>query len=94
MQNLFKKEHRFNSFRRTKFKQRLCQFIIDLVKLPNLTSNNMAWKSVMGFGIGETDLLFSYKSKNETIFILIENKLNADFQYNQHNECNKSKKIY
>ena len=62
-----------------------CQFIIDLVKLPNLTSNNMAWKSVMGFGIGETDLLFSYKSKNETIFILIENKLDADFQYNQHN---------
>ena len=44
-----------------------CQFIIDLVKLPNITSNNIAWKSVMGFGIGETDLLFSYKSKNAVI---------------------------
>tara|TARA_Y100000589_G_C27105787_1_gene610001 strand:- start:276 stop:1181 length:906 start_codon:yes stop_codon:yes gene_type:complete len=60
-----------------------CQFIIDSVKLPKITSNNIAWKSVMGFGIGETDLLFSYKSKNEIIFILIENKLDADFQNNQ-----------
>ena len=60
-----------------------CKFMIDLIKLPKISSNNLAWKSVVGFGIGETDLLFSYKSKNEIIFILIENKLDADFQNNQ-----------
>ena len=43
-----------------------CQFIIDLVKLTNITSNNIAWKSVMGFGIGETDLLEKVKKTRKS----------------------------
>ena len=47
----------------------------------------------MAFGIGETDLLFSYKSKNEIIFVLIENKIDADFQDNQFKRYIQEQKI-
>ena len=62
-----------------------CDFIIKENNLPKLYSDNIAWKSISDFGLGETDILFSYKNDEKTIFILIENKLDAEFQTNQFN---------
>ncbi|HTO35393.1 MAG TPA: PD-(D/E)XK nuclease family protein, partial [Flavobacterium sp.] len=53
--------------------------------LPDLTSVNGAWRSISAFGLGETDILFSYNSNDEKIFVLIENKLDASFQNEQFN---------
>lgn len=60
-----------------------CEFFLKNLELPELNKNNIAWKSVSDFGIGETDILFSYKNEQAKIFVLIENKLDADFQTNQ-----------
>ena len=51
--------------------------------LPDFTKNNGAWRSITDSGLGETDLLFSYNSLDAVIFVLIENKLDADFQERQ-----------
>ncbi len=80
-----------------------CEWFVRELNLPNLTSVNGAWKSISDFGLGETDILFSYNSDNQKIFVLIENKLDATFQEEQYNrylkraneyltrkECNKS----
>jgi len=50
-----------------------------------LTSVNGAWSSISAFGLGETDILFSYNSNDKKIFVLIENKLDASFQDEQFN---------
>jgi len=60
-----------------------CEFFLKNIGLPELNKNNIAWKSVSDFGIGETDILFSYEKEQSKIFVLIENKLDADFQKDQ-----------
>jgi hypothetical protein len=80
-----------------------CEWFIDELKLPKLFSLNGAWRSISGFGLGETDILFSYNSIEGKIFVLIENKLDASFQdaqferytkraneYLNQKECDKS----
>ena len=62
-----------------------CEWFINELKLPNLTSVNGAWRSISAFGLGETDILFSYNSNSSKIFILIENKLDAVLQCDQFN---------
>lgn len=62
-----------------------CEWFVKELNLPKLLSVNGAWRSISSFGLGETDILFSYNSKNEKIFILIENKLDASFQNEQFN---------
>lgn len=61
-----------------------CEWFIKELSLPPLTSINGAWKSISDFGLGETDILFSYFSYEKKIFVLIENKLDANFQYEQY----------
>jgi len=52
---------------------------------PKLAQNNGAWRSISDYGLGETDILFSYYSESDKkIFILIENKLDAEFQNQQY----------
>lgn len=62
-----------------------CEWFIRELDLPNLTSVNGAWRSISAFGLGETDILFSYNSSDKKIFVLIENKLDATFQNEQFN---------
>ena len=63
--------------------QEFLKWIINTLGLPKFSDTNIAFRSVSDFGLGETDLLVSYKSKNKKIFILLENKLDADFQPEQ-----------
>lgn len=60
------------------------EWFLSNLELPKATSINGTWRSISDFGLGETDLLFSYNSNNDTIFVLIENKLDADFQKQQY----------
>lgn len=62
-----------------------CEWFIKELNLPKLTSVNGAWRSISAFGLGETDILFSYNSAEKKIFILIENKLDTSFQNEQFN---------
>lgn len=80
-----------------------CYWFTNELNLPEFVSSNGAWRSISDFGLGETDILFSYNSSDAKIFVLIENKLDASFQdtqferyskrakeYTSKNECNKS----
>lgn len=60
-----------------------CEWLIAQLNLPILSSVRGAWKSISAFGLGETDILFSYQSNEKTIVVLIENKLDASFQNEQ-----------
>lgn len=60
-----------------------CQWLVRELRLPELTKLNGAWRSITDFGLGETDILFSYNSNERRIFVLIENKLDTYFQDNQ-----------
>lgn len=62
-----------------------CDWFIRELDLPDLTSINGAWRSISAFGLGETDILFSYNSNDKKIFVLIENKLDTSFQNEQFN---------
>lgn len=62
-----------------------CEWFIKELDLPDLTSVNGAWRSISAFGLGETDILFSYNSNDKKIFVLIENKLDTSFQNEQFN---------
>jgi hypothetical protein len=62
-----------------------CEWFIRELGLPTLTSVNGAWKSISAFGLGETDILFSYNSNEKKIYLLVENKLDASFQDEQFN---------
>lgn len=44
---------------------------------------NGVWRSISDFSLGETDILFSYTSNGQKIYLLIENKLDSEFQQNQ-----------
>jgi hypothetical protein len=60
------------------------EWLIKTLDFPKLTNNIGAWKSISDFGFGETDILFSYTSNNKNIYVLIENKLDAEFQQKQN----------
>lgn len=62
-----------------------CEWFVKELNLPILTSVNGAWRSISDFGLGETDILFSYNSNNSKIYVLIENKLDTSFQNEQFN---------
>lgn len=62
-----------------------CRWFVERLELPPLTETDGAWRSISDFGVGETDVFFSYFSGNRKIFVLIENKLDADFQEEQFN---------
>jgi hypothetical protein len=61
-----------------------CDWFISELGLPKLSSRVGAWRSITDFGLGETDILFSYTSENLKINVLIENKLDASFQDEQY----------
>lgn len=80
-----------------------CYWFTNELNLPEFVSSNGAWRSISDFGLGETDILFSYNSRDAKIFVLIENKLDSSFQdtqferylkraeeYISKNECDKS----
>ncbi len=71
-----------------------CEWFIRELNLPDLTSVNGVWKSISAFGLGETDILFSYNSRGRKIYILIENKLDASFQDEQYNRYIKRAEEY
>jgi hypothetical protein len=71
-----------------------CDWFIRELDLPKLTSVNGAWRSLSAFGLGETDILFSYNSNEKKIFVLIENKLDASFQNEQFNRYVKRAEEY
>lgn len=60
-----------------------CEWFIKELNLPKLDNINGAWRSISDFGLGETDILFSYQSEQKKILVLIENKLDASFQNEQ-----------
>lgn len=61
-----------------------CEWLIKELDFPKLNENKGVWRSVTDYGLGETDILFSYTSENKEIYILIENKLDASFQDKQY----------
>jgi hypothetical protein len=61
-----------------------CQWFVNELNFPNFTKSIGAWRSVTSFGLGETDILFAYFSEEKRVVILIENKLDSDFQELQH----------
>ncbi len=57
-----------------------CEWFVQELNLPldlQLDSVNGARIGVRDFGLGETDILFSYNSKKGKVFLLIENKIDA-----------------
>lgn len=60
-----------------------CHWLIDEVGSPELKERIGAWRSISDHGLGETDLLFAYKSNESAIYMMIENKLDASFQSGQ-----------
>lgn len=69
-------------------------WFVSQLELPELTKNLGAWRSITGFGQGETDLLLSYQSTDKIIFVLIENKLDANFQDKQFERYQKRGEQY
>lgn len=61
-----------------------CEWFINELDLPKISEKLGVWRSITGYGLGETDILFSYKSESKTIYIMIENKLDASFQNKQY----------
>jgi len=61
-----------------------CEWLINELDFPKITENKGAWRSISDYGLGETDILFSYLSKNKKVYILIENKLDVFFQDKQY----------
>lgn len=60
-------------------------WMINKLQLPRLSTFKGAWRSISDYGLGETDILISYQSEKDGIYILLENKLDASFQAEQHN---------
>lgn len=61
-----------------------CEWFVEELSIPKLTLSNGSWRSISDFGLGETDILYSYNSGSKRIFVLIENKLGASFQNEQY----------
>jgi len=60
-----------------------CSWLVKELNFPKYSSSINVLRSISDFGLGETDILFSYNSENQKIFVLIENKLDASFQHEQ-----------
>ncbi len=60
-----------------------CEWFISELQLPKIVYNLGAWRSITDYGLGETDVLFSYQSEKDRVYVMIENKLDASFQDNQ-----------
>ena len=71
-----------------------CEWFVNELNLPKFLSVNGAWRSISDFGLGETDILFSYNSEDSKIFVLIENKLDASFQEAQYERYTKRANEY
>ena len=63
---------------------RFVHWLVYKIGLPAVDTVSGAWRSITDYGLGETDILLSYYSKGNTVFILLENKLDASFQEEQH----------
>lgn len=61
-----------------------CSWFASELNLPQFSEIRGAWRSFSNFGLGETDILFSYISDAKQIFVLVENKLDAIFQPDQY----------
>ncbi len=57
-----------------------CRWFINELSLPALSHSIGAWRSISDFGLGETDIVFSYQSGDCKIMVLLENKLDTSFQ--------------
>lgn len=64
------------------------------LQLPRLCIFKGAWRSISDYGLGETDILISYQSEDDSVYILIENKLDASFQEEQHNRYRQRSERY
>ncbi|ETN94019.1 PD-(D/E)XK nuclease family protein [Zhouia amylolytica] len=71
-----------------------CEWFVNELDLPKLTAVKGVWRSISDFGLGETDILFSYYSTDKKVFVLIENKLEASFQEEQSERYSKRAKNY
>ncbi len=71
-----------------------CEWLVKELDLPKLTKVNGTWHSISDFGLGETDILFSYNSEDKRIYVLIENKIDALFQDEQFNRYQKRGQSY
>jgi hypothetical protein len=71
-----------------------CHWLVNQLSLPKYTNRVGVWKSISDFGLGETDILFSYFSENQEIYLLIENKLDAPFQAEQYERYEKRANKY
>jgi len=60
-----------------------CKWFIQELSLPEISKIEGTWRSITDFGLGETDILFSYFSNEKKVYVLIENKIDASFQDNQ-----------
>lgn len=60
--------------------EQFCRWFTQELGLPDFNEMNIAWRSITAFGLGETDILFSYGSEQGKVYVLIENKLDASFQ--------------
>ena len=47
-----------------------CEWFISELDLPEISENIGVWRSISSYGLGETDILFSYKSESKKIYIL------------------------
>lgn len=63
---------------------RFCDWFVRKVEMPEIEFYEGAWRSISDFGLGQTDILISYQTINGLVYILIENKLDAPFQDEQH----------
>jgi hypothetical protein len=61
------------------------KWIIELLELEKEKQFIGAWHSLTQVGLGESDLALIYESETEKHLLLIENKINAELQYEQAN---------
>jgi hypothetical protein len=52
------------------------------IGLPTVKEKIGVWRGISDFGLGETDLLLSYQSEENKVFVLMETMLNTSFQKN------------
>ncbi len=72
------------------------RWFVSQLELPKLTKFIGSLEKLLspGYGLGETDLLLSYYSEEKIIFVLIENKLDANFQNKQFERYQKRAEQY
>lgn len=68
---------------------RFIHWLVHKIGLPAVDTVSGAWRSISDYGLGETDILLSYYSERNNVFVLFENKLDASFQEEQHHRYKK-----